>query len=158
MTDTFRALRRTCSSTIHLVAVPTIVFPLFTPQGERAWVPGWEPHSIYPHTGEAELDGVFATVHGEDDPTIWTIVDYAPDQGRIAYVRVAPASHVAHIIVHCREAPPDASEATISYVFTGLSEAGNAYVARHSEAHYQHWLFEWQAAINAYLARASSTR
>lgn len=155
MTGTFRALRRACSSTIHLAAAPAVVFPLFTPQGERAWVPDWDPHNIYPHSGEAELDGVFATAHVEDAPTIWTIVEYAPDRGRIAYVRVAPASHVAHITVDCREALPDATEATISYVFTGLSEAGNAYVARHSEDHYRHWLLEWQAAINAYLARGS---
>ncbi|NTU78428.1 MAG: SRPBCC family protein [Chloroflexales bacterium] len=148
---TFAPLRLTRSATIQLNAGPTSVFPLFTPLGERLWVPDWNPTIIYPASGDIDMDAVFTTRHGDDSLTVWTVVESVPEQFRVAYVRVAPASHVARISVQCTEAAPAGTRATVTYVFTGLTEQGNAYVAQFTEPYYEQWIQQWQASINAYL-------
>jgi muconolactone delta-isomerase len=50
-------MRLTRSATIQLNAGPATVFPLFTPLGERLWVPDWNPTIIYI---EREVPGVLA--------------------------------------------------------------------------------------------------
>ena len=147
----FTPLRLTRSATIQLNAGPRTVFPLFTPLGERLWVPDWDPTIIYPASGDIDLGAVFTTSHDHAAPTVWTVVESVPEQFRVAYVRVAPDSHVARISVQCDEAAPAGTRATVTYVFTGLTEQGNAYVAQFTEHHYAQWIQQWQAAINAYL-------
>lgn len=146
-------LRLTRSATIRLNAPPATVFSLFTPLGERLWIPDWNPTIIYPPSGDIELNAVFTTAHPEGPPTVWTVVEAAPEQFRVAYVRVAPISHVARITVQCADEPPAATRATVSYVFTGLTEQGNAVVARYTESHFQQWIQGWEVAINEYLDR-----
>ncbi len=46
-------------------------FPLFTPKGEEAWVPGWKPEYIRPETGETCEEMLFTTGEGEEK-TFWT--------------------------------------------------------------------------------------
>lgn len=149
----FTPPRLTRTATIHLNAPPATAFPLFTPLGERLWIPDWDPTIIYPASGAPELDAVFTTAHGDGPPTVWTVVETEPEQHRIGYVRVAPASHVAHITLQCAE-EQGGTRTTVTYVFTGLSEQGNAYVAQYSESHFQHWIQGWETAINEYLGRA----
>lgn len=150
----FTPLRLTRTTTIHLNAPPATVFPLFTPLGERLWVPDWNPTMIYPASGELELDAVFTTAHGDGAPTVWTVVEATQEEYRVSYVRVAPDTHVARITVQCAE-EDQATRATVTYVFTALTEQGNAYVAQFTEQHYQHWLQGWEAGINEYLSRAA---
>jgi hypothetical protein len=69
--------------------LPTTV-RIFTPEGERTWVPGWDPH----HHGEA----VFATAHGGAD-TLWVITDREPL--RMRYARVTPGVHAGTVEVRC---------------------------------------------------------
>lgn len=72
----------------------------------------------------------------------------------MAYIRVAPDSHIARITVQCADESPAATRATVSYVFTGLSEQGNAVVAQYTEAHFQRWIKGWEVAINGHLGRS----
>lgn len=44
--------------TFHLNAPRERVFPLFTPEGERAWAPGWEPKFL---SGSEERGSAFTT-------------------------------------------------------------------------------------------------
>jgi hypothetical protein len=147
----FTALRLVRSATIELAAAPQMVFPLFEPLGERTWAEGWEPEMLYPPSGGAEEGMVFSTRQHSAAPTIWAIVRYEPERHAICYLRVAPDSHVADMRVVCTSSGDDRTHAAITYVFTGLSEAGNAYVATFTEEHYQHWMRSWETAINHYL-------
>ena len=150
--ETMSALRASRSAQISLNAAPSAVFPLFTPEGERLWVEGWNPESVYPADGAAELHGVFLTHNHAAQPTIWAIVGFEAEHFRISYLRAAPESHVAFIAVECAEDGPGRTAATVSYTFTGLSAAGNEYVARFTPEHYHEWIQQWEAAINRYLA------
>jgi hypothetical protein len=145
----FTAQRVVRSATIELAAPPQTVFPLFEPLGERAWAEGWDPDMLYPASGAAEPGTVFRTQQHGDAPTIWAIVEFAPQQHAIRYLRVAPESHVADISVAC--AGDKRTRATVTYVFTGLSAAGNSYVESFTAEHYEQWMRSWESAINHYI-------
>ena len=58
----------------HEIAVDLPVdqaFPLFTPKGEEAWVPGWRPEYLSPPSGETVEEMLFRNGIGEET-TIWT--------------------------------------------------------------------------------------
>ncbi len=145
------ALRASRSARIRLSAAPSAVFPLFTPEGERRWVEGWNPESVYPADGAAELHSVFLTHNHAAQPSIWAIVGLDAEHFRVSYLRAAPDSHVAFIAVECAEDGPGRTVATVSYTFTGLSAAGNDYVAGFTPEHYGEWIGQWEVAINRYL-------
>ncbi len=154
----FTAKHLTRSTSIHLAASPDRVFPLFEPLAERAWAAEWEPEILYPPSGATEEGTVFITRHHTAVPTIWTVVQFAPQQFQIRYVRVAPDSHVAHIAIACTESESGMTQATITYTFTALTEHGNAYIETFTEDHYRHWIQSWETAINHYLQHGTPPR
>lgn len=83
-----------------------LAFPLFSPEGERLWIKDWNPTPIFPDTIEFRRDTVFRQGVGDGD-AIWTIVDADWKSHRAEYVRVAPASHAAHIVVKVDPAGPE---------------------------------------------------
>jgi hypothetical protein len=150
----FTARRTTRAATIRLAAPPDLVFPLFTPLGEKLWVEGWDPLIIYPPDGHAENGAVFTT-HGHDDSdTVWVMTQFEPDRHQATYVRVSQHSHVATIAVQCVAEGTANTSATLTYTFTGLTAHGNEYVDTFSEQHYHEWLQQWELAINHYLEQA----
>lgn len=146
----FTARRVERSAAIRLLAPPAAVFPLFEPLGERNWVPGWDPAIVYPASGQAERGAVFLTGDAAA-PAVWTLIEFAPQDWRVAYVRVSPASHVALITVRCADLGDGTTGAEVSYAFTGLSAAGNEYVEQFTPEHYAEWIGGWETAINHYL-------
>ena len=57
-------------------------FPLFEPEGERAWAKGWEPNYLHPADGRARAGMVFTTGHG-GEKTLWTMVKHEPASGLV---------------------------------------------------------------------------
>jgi hypothetical protein len=113
---------------------------------------GWDPKPVFPASGEPEAGAVFLTHGHGDEPTVWTLLEYEPGDRRVAYLRVAPGSHVARIEVACAEdGAPGATSAEVTYRFTGLSAAGNDYVARFTEDHFRAWIAEWEEKIDRHL-------
>jgi hypothetical protein len=149
----FNAVRITRTASIGLAAPPEAVFPLFGPLDEQRWEPHWNPTMLYPPSGATQRDAVFTAAHPDGTPTFWTIVAFEPADLRISYLRVHPATHIARIDIGCSGDSDGMTRANVTYTFTGLSVAGNAYVERFSESHYAEWLRSWEAAINSYLAR-----
>lgn len=154
MNAPFEPLHRRLTASIVLHASVDKVFPLFEPEGERRWEPSWNPEWVFPLTGETRLGMVFQTAHSQ--PAIWTVIRYEPSNGSITYWRVAPDSHTAQIAINCHHSDLHATEATITYTFTGLSEAGNEYIAHYTEAWFTEWIQSWATAINGYLSNPLS--
>ncbi len=148
---TFTAQHFTRSHTIQLAGSAKTVFYLFEPIGEKAWAEGWNPQMIYPASGSTQVGAVFSTQGHDGAQTIWTILEYDRDSHYIKYLRLAPESHLALIEITCREKNVNETEATVAYTFTALSEAGNAYLAKFTEAYYREWLGNWEKAIHFYL-------
>lgn len=152
MTASFLAKQIARVGTLHLAAAPERVFPLFTPLGESLWSPGWAPEMLSPASGEPEVGSVFITEHDQQPTGIWVMTHYAPEQGMIGYARVIPSVTAGIIRVECEQEQPTTTRATVTYLLTALSEAGNTVLAEFTEAYYQRWMASWEHAINYYLA------
>jgi len=125
-------------------------FPLFSPEGERSWVSGWNPQPMFPSSITFSRDTVFRQGEG-DEEAIWTIVDVDPESHRVEYVRVAPASHTAHIVVNVAPISQVKSHVTVTYAVTAFGSTSSSLIAAFSESAYADKLQDWQRRITACL-------
>ena len=121
-----------CEGHLRVALPPDEAIELFTPEGERRWVDGWEPR--YPG-GD---DGVFVT-----GPTTWVTVERGERSRR--YARVTPGVQAGTVYVRCE---PDGAGtvATVGYELTALGpDADLAAFA----AGYADFLAGWEREIAA---------
>lgn len=145
----FTPAHETRTATLRLHAPPERAFPLFEPEGERAWAPGWDPRWMHPLDGRPREGAVFVT-GAEGRETIWTITAHEPP-ARVRYSRVTPGVHAVTVQVRLRPEGPGETRAEVTYTLTALTPAGNDAVAG-MVASYDGWMAEWEQAINAALA------
>lgn len=141
----------TRSAVIALNGAPGQVFPLFTPLGEYHWVPGWDPEFIYPPSGEAGANTVFATRHGDQPRTIWLTVTYDTDQHRAEYVNFTPDSHLSRITIQCQPDGAARTQAEVNYTLVATGPHGLVELAKLSAEAFASRMQHWQHAINYYL-------
>ncbi len=124
------------------------VFALFTPEGETHWIPTWNYTPVYPASGDTVRDMVFRT----DEQTLWTLAVYEPPR-RSVYVHTSP-DILARIEVECRSVDARHTSATVTWVFTALTEQGQAALEhRHSESEYANRTKHWKEWLDGYATR-----
>jgi hypothetical protein len=124
--------------TLHVSRPPEEAIHLFTAEGERAWVPGWQPAYA--------SDTVFTTDHG-DEQTIWLVLDETPNTRR--YARVTPGVKAGTVEVRCE---PDGRH-TCAHVTYDLAALGPDADLDHFADHYPAMLAEWERLIAASSSR-----
>lgn len=137
------------SHAIVLALPPAEAFALFTPAGEKRWIRDWDPRYVHPASGETQAGMVFTTGEGEER-TYWSLVDYDPRGLRSRYARVTPASRFGFVEVACE---PDAggTRVTVTYTFTALTPAGEAFLAGFGEDAFRAMIEGWKGLIEAWL-------
>jgi hypothetical protein len=80
------------------------VFPLFSPEGEKLWAPGWDYTNVL-GSKDLQPDYVFLTdAHDHRATTaIWIVADYDPVKHHVSYYKVEPAEKVGKIVIQCFE-------------------------------------------------------
>lgn len=126
------------------------VFPLFSPSGEKLWVPEWEPELIYPNNIEWACGQIFRTNETMGE-AVWIVTRLDHESYAVEYHRVESGRCVARIEVVCRSTGHNKTEATISYSFVGLSEAGNREIDAMTQRDYDAKMSRWTRWINDYL-------
>ena len=132
-------------------APPEKVFPLLCPVRESDWVPQWQYRMIYSESGIAEQGCVFITTEEDGSESIWQCTKYQPEALRIAYDWVRPRLMAAQIHIQLEARDDGKTNVRLRYVYTALSEAGNAELRRMDRAWFEDKMISWQAAINHYL-------
>jgi hypothetical protein len=141
------------SHTIRLPVAAVRAFEFFTPQGERDWVPGWNPVFLHPADGRLQRGGAFLTdPASEDTRTLWLVTDVDRERLAVSYARVTPASRIGLVDVRVTPASDDECAVEVSYTFTAVSDAGNQYLAAFSEEHYRGYIESWRDLVLAHLA------
>jgi len=148
--------RATRSYTQHLVAEPSVVFPLLCPVREADWIEGWDPISVATHSGVAEPDCVFVTAATPND-ALWYITRHEPDSGFVEMLKITPLVTACKLTIQLRSIPAG-SEALIAYTHTSLGPEGDAFVASFTEDYYRQFMEDWEARINHYLVYGSALR
>jgi hypothetical protein len=119
------------TGTITVPLPPDRAIALFTPEGERGWAPGWDPHH--------HSDSVFTTAHGGVDTT-WVVLDAGPRAVR--YARVS-RDRAGTVEVRCHADGADQTRAEVTYELAGLVPAALDDFA----AGYEDMLAEWERLI-----------
>jgi hypothetical protein len=142
----FRGERALRSHSFDLPMALSAAFPLFEPEGERAWAPGWDPKYVYPHDGRPQKGMVFVT-DADAEETLWLVLRHDPGAGAVEYARVTPGNRVAIVRVQCEAIDKGSTRVNVSYEYTGLSDAGNGYVRSMDETRFRDFIKSWRAAI-----------
>jgi Polyketide cyclase / dehydrase and lipid transport len=132
------------TGTIPVPLPPTDAITLFTPTGERAWAPGWDPQFPSPVPDDTEPGTVFQTDHAGRRST-WTVTRHDPAT-TIQYATTTPGDRAGLVTVACTPGEDDTTTATVSYDLTTLAPEANADLDRFA-AHYRSFLGQWQHAI-----------
>jgi hypothetical protein len=148
----FRAKSVTRNGTIRLHASVSHVFELFGPIREKDWAPGWNP-TILSLRDQDVAEGMVFTVDEPEGTTYWIVTQLDQPSHLIAYANVIPGFVVNRIVIRCRAVDPQETEVAVAYSHTGLSDAGNHFVERQTEAAYAAKMQHWQTAINHLLTR-----
>ncbi len=125
-------------------------FPLFSPEGERNWVKGWDPKPVFPESIEFARDTVFRTADA-GEKAIWTIVAADWQTHQAEYVRVAPDSHTAHIVVKIESLAAELSKVVVRYTVTAFGEHAESLLAAFSEEAFIAKMRDWQEQTSSYL-------
>ncbi|TBW35113.1 SRPBCC family protein [Siculibacillus lacustris] len=133
------------------------VFPLFTPRGEEAWVPGWDPEYLHPIDGTIGEGLVFRTGIG-GECTLWACVAWHPEDHRVRYARVSPDSRFAFVEVACRALDAATTQVTVAYAITALNAAGEAVIAATTPEVFAATIDGWRQRIEtAWAAETAGT-
>ncbi|MBI3447699.1 MAG: hypothetical protein HY049_02075 [Acidobacteria bacterium] len=148
----FAAKSVTLAGEIALAGPLDAVFPLFSPEGERAWVPGWDPEILHPPGAVWERGMIFRTKLERGGEAVWVVLRLDRAAHDVEYHRVEPEHYVARVTVRCVAAGAGRTKASVTYEFIGLSDAGNAEIAGMTGAAYAAKMATWRGWIDAHLA------
>jgi hypothetical protein len=134
----------TCAAELTVDRPQRTALALFTPEGERAWVPGWAPSYPAPHRTEG-AGAVFVTTHAEET-TIWVMVEEG--KRRLRYARVTAGDTAGTVTVTVVDAAPTRTRLRVEYDLTALGPRGEERLATFRE-NFASYIGEWEAAIGA---------
>lgn len=128
-----------------------ILFPLFSPEGEKHWVPGWDYENIM-GTAELSEDYVFLT-NGHDHASaraIWLVKRYQPESHFVQFYKVEPEDKVGVVTVRCSGLGEGKTQVEVSYEYIALSEKGRNFIEGFTEASYREYIGEWRELLGKY--------
>lgn len=140
------------AGTIRLDGPIDRVFELFSPVGEKLWVPGWDPELLHPKGVDWAVGLVFRT-REEQGEAIWIVTRLDRPAHDVEYHRVEAGRYLARVAVRCTALGARLTEASIEYEFVGLSERGNAEIGEMGDEAYAAKMGRWTHWINEHLHR-----
>jgi hypothetical protein len=142
-----RRARIRATGAIELDGTPDHVFPLFTPEGERTWVAGWDPR--YPASAvPSEEPGSTFLTHNRGSEAIWVVVDRDETDYRARYVSVMPGLRTSLITVELEPVGAERTRVRVTYDVTSLSERNDEGVLSFGGG-YDEMLEEWKRWIES---------
>ena len=141
------------NGTLTLHCAVDAAFPLFSPEGERKWISSWNPQPVFPDTIAFQPDTVFR--QGAEQ-AVWTIVDVDWQAHRAEYVRVAPASHSAHITVELDALSNETCRVRVRYALTVFGPDAASLLETFSENAFAERMQNWRRWIGEYLTTTAA--
>ena len=129
------------------------LFPLFSPEGERHWIPGWDYENVMGTTQLAE-GYVFLTRAHDHGTTqaIWVVSRYEPEAHRVRFHKVEAGDKVGTVTVECTALAPSRTRVQVTYEYVALSPEGEAFVAGFDAETYRAFIDEWQSLLTRHFA------
>jgi hypothetical protein len=146
----------THSSGFDLAQPVERVFPLFSPEGERGWVPGWDYVNVM-GTTELSEDYIFLTKSHDHAATdaIWLVKRYDPARWLVQYYRVEPGDKVGIVTVQCARNGGRLTHVEVSYQYIALSESGQDFLMGFTSEFFEHFIGHWEQLLLEYFETAA---
>ena len=127
------------------------VFPLFSPEGEKRWAPGWDYTNLLGSTN-LHPDYVFLTDTHDHNAAqaIWIVADYRPNTYYISYYKIEPGQKIGKIEVQCIEQNRTSTLIKATYKYIGLSDSGNRFIEGFTKKFYQEFIGKWRLLLHEY--------
>ena len=128
-----------------------VLFPLFSAEGEKLWVPDWDYENVMGYNDLHE-DYVFITQthdHASSD-AIWLVKRYDPDNYFVQFYKVEPEDKVGIISVQCVQIDESKTEVDVTYHYIGISEKGNEFIKHFTSEEYTKFIGEWERLLLKY--------
>lgn len=127
------------------------VFPLFSPEGEKLWVPGWDYDNLM-GTTELYEDYVFLTQAHDHGTTkaIWLVKQYDPAAHFVQFYKIEPEDKIGVVTVECKELDAGRTRVKVTYKYLALSETGERFISGFDEKAYAEFIGEWQTLLLRY--------
>jgi len=130
-------------------------FPLFSAEGERRWVAGWDPRYLSPYGPRAREGLVFQTIKEGVGTATWTQTRHAPATGVASFVYVVPDHHTAMVDVRVTSDSKNRSRASVRYRMTSLSSDADDFVRAFGEA-FEDFMAHWAEAIHRHIVEGAA--
>ena len=128
-----------------------VIFPLFSAEGEKLWVPGWNYKNIMGST-ELHENYVFITKthdHASTD-AIWIVKKHEPENHYVQFYKVEPEDKIGIIEVKCNPLTDRVTEVQVTYEYIGLSDKGNQFIKSFTPSEYESFISEWKTLLGNY--------
>lgn len=127
------------------------LFPLFSPEGEKLWVPDWDYQNVMDSTTLAE-DYVFLTdTHDHaSKQAIWIVKRYDPVSYLVEYYKIESGDKIGVITVKCQGQEPGLTEVRVTYKYIALSVVGEKFITQFTETNYTSFIEHWRILLEKY--------
>lgn len=156
--ELFRAQRITRTYCQTIEASPEQVFPLLCPVREAEWLDGWRYTMIYSESGLVEEGAVFSTPGDGEPDTVWIVTRHDPAEWAVEFTRFTYGSRVCVLRVVVRPKDEGRSAVEITYTYTGITAAGNAFIDDLTEESFLGAATFWEKSMNYWLETGERLR
>ena len=127
-----------------------IALQFFTPEGERAWVKGWDPKPVYPAQAAVvfKANSVFRVDQNEES-SLWTIVEADLKRHFAEYIYVVEGERLSRVQVQIVPLGEQHCRVRVHYVHTATSEKGLRFIAAVTKEAYAQKMRDWQRMVSA---------
>jgi hypothetical protein len=139
------------TKTFEMVCPIAELFPLFSPEGEKCWVPDWDYENVM-GTTELSEDYVFLTKthdHGSTN-AIWVVKRYDPESRFVQFYKVEPEDKIGIVTVNCTELEAERTRVQVTYKYIALSAKGEMFIVGFNQSEYEKFIDEWQTLLSNY--------
>jgi len=145
------------SKTFEINQPIKILFPLFSAEGEKLWVPRWDYENVM-GSNDLHEDYIFLTKNHDHASTnaIWLVKRYDPDTYFVQFYKVEPNDKVGIITVQCFQIEESNTEVEVTYEYIGLSEKGNEFIHQFTSDQYTKFIEEWKNLLLIYFKSKES--
>ena len=128
-----------------------VLFPLFSAEGEKLWVPGWDYENVM-GTSDLHEDYFFLTKNHDHASTdaIWLVKRYKPESYFVQFYKVEPEDKVGIITVQCTIVNESLTQVEVSYEYIGLSKKGDGFIENFTSAAYKEYIAKWNSLLVKY--------
>ena len=139
-------MRRVVSGEFELAISAREAIRFFTPEGERSWVPGWNP--VYPSGESSEVPGTVFTTDAGGVDTIWVVMNIDHGVCVSAYSRVTPGHHAGTVMVRCEDRPEGGCVVSVTYDMSLPPGADPTGLNAYDDESFTAMLSEWTTEVS----------